>query len=187
MWDGEGVNFAVFSANAKKVELCLFDRSGNREEARIALPEYTDEVWHAYLPDARPNLLYGYRVYGPLDPANGHQFNPTKLLIDPYPKALQGRLRGGEPGLGYVLGGPARIYRSIDATIHATCRSAGSSNPPSPGARIVGLKPHGKKQSSSNCMCEVSPSNTRMSSLRTAVPSPAWFRRLLSITWLVSV
>ena len=67
-WDGEGVNFALFSAHAEKVELCLFDRSGNREEARIALPEYTDEVWHAYLPDARPNLLYGYRVSGPYVP-----------------------------------------------------------------------------------------------------------------------
>src|SRR6266513_2764632 len=61
-WDGEGVNFALFSAHAEKVELCLFDRSGNREEVRIVLPEYTDEVWHAYLPDARPNLLFGYRV-----------------------------------------------------------------------------------------------------------------------------
>ena len=61
-WDGEGVNFALFSAHAEKVELCLFDRSGNREEARIALPEYTDEVWHAYLPDARPNLLYGTKI-----------------------------------------------------------------------------------------------------------------------------
>ena len=80
-WNGEGVNFAIFSGHAEKVELCLFDRSGGHEEARIVLPEYTDEVWHAYLPDARPNQLYGYRVYGPYDPANGHRFNPHKLLI----------------------------------------------------------------------------------------------------------
>ena len=104
-WDGEGVNFALFSAHAEKVELCLFDRSGNRESARIQLPEYTDEVWHAYLPDARPNLLYGYRVYGPFDPANGHRFNPSKLLIDPYAKSLSGRLRWSDALFGYRIGG----------------------------------------------------------------------------------
>jgi isoamylase len=104
-WDGEGVNFALFSAHAEKVELCLFDRSGNHEEARIQLPEYTDEVWHAYLPDARPNLLYGYRVYGPYDPFNGHRFNPNKLLIDPYVRALSGRLRWSDALFGYRIGG----------------------------------------------------------------------------------
>ena len=103
-WDGEGVNFALFSAHAEKVELCLFDRSGNHEEARIALPEYTDEVWHAYLPDVRPNLLYGYRVYGPYDPSNGHRFNPNKLLIDPYVRSLHGRLRWSDALFGYRVG-----------------------------------------------------------------------------------
>ena len=103
-WDGEGVNFALFSAHAEKVELCLFDRSGNREMTRIALPEYTDEVWHAYLPDARPNLLYGYRVYGPYDPANGHRFNPNKLLMDPYARSLHGRLRWSDALFGYRVG-----------------------------------------------------------------------------------
>jgi glycogen operon protein len=105
-WDGEGVNFAIFSAHAETIELCLFDRSGNREESRIVLPEYTDEVWHGYLPDARPNLLYGYRVYGPFDPANGHRFNANKLLIDPYAKALQGRLRWGDAVFGYRVESP---------------------------------------------------------------------------------
>jgi len=103
-WDGEGVNFALFSAHAEKVELCLFDRSGNREELRIILPEYTDEVWHAYLPDARPNLLYGYRVYGPYDPSNGHRFNSNKLLIDPYARSLHGRLRWSDALFGYRVG-----------------------------------------------------------------------------------
>jgi glycogen operon protein len=103
-WDGEGVNFALFSAHAEKVELCLFDRSGNREQLRIILPEYTDEVWHAYLPDARPNLLYGYRVYGPYDPANGHRFNSNKLLIDPYARSLHGRLRWSDALFGYRVG-----------------------------------------------------------------------------------
>ena len=102
-WDGEGVNFALFSAHAEKVELCLFDRSGNREEARIVLPEYTDEVWHAYLPDARPNLLYGYRVSGPYDPSNGHRFNANKLLIDPYVRSLHGKLRWSDAVFGLSL------------------------------------------------------------------------------------
>jgi isoamylase len=106
MWDGQGVNFALFSAHAGKVELCLFDRSGLREQARITMPEYTDEVWHAYLPDARPGLLYGYRVYGPYDPANGHRFNPNKLMIDPYAKSLSGRLRWSDVVFGYRVGSP---------------------------------------------------------------------------------
>jgi glycogen operon protein len=92
-WDGAGVNFALFSANADKVELCLFDPKGRRETDRVPLPEYTHEVWHGYLPDVRPGQLYGYRVHGPYDPANGHRFNANKLLIDPYTKALFGDLR----------------------------------------------------------------------------------------------
>ncbi|HVH79637.1 MAG TPA: alpha-amylase family glycosyl hydrolase, partial [Stellaceae bacterium] len=105
-WDGRGVNFALFSAHAEKVELCLFDRSGNQEQARIVLPEYTDEVWHGYLPEARPDQLYGYRVYGPYDPANGHRFNHNKLLVDPYAKALHGQLHWNDVVFGYRLGGP---------------------------------------------------------------------------------
>src|SRR5438445_8919304 len=89
-WDGKGVNFALFSANATKVELCLFDAAGVREIARYVLPEYTDEIWHGYLPDARPGTLYGYRVDGPYDPARGHRFNAHKLLLDPYAKSLHG-------------------------------------------------------------------------------------------------
>src|SRR3546814_6693495 len=80
-WDGLGVNFALFSANATKVELCLFDNDGARETGRVELPEYTDEVWHGYLPEARPGTVYGYRVHGPYEPDAGHRFNPNKLLI----------------------------------------------------------------------------------------------------------
>jgi isoamylase len=105
-WDGRGVNFALFSAHAEKVELCLFDRTGQHEEARIVLPEYTDEVWHAYLPEVRPDQLYGYRVYGPYEPANGHRFNHNKLLIDPYAKALSGDLRWNDTVFAYRIGGP---------------------------------------------------------------------------------
>src|SRR5438552_2946721 len=91
-WDGAGVNFALFSGHASAVELCLFDATGRRELERVALPEHTDEVWHGYLPDARPGTLYGYRVHGPYDPQHGMRFNPYKLLVDPYAKALHGRL-----------------------------------------------------------------------------------------------
>src|SRR4051812_42218146 len=85
-WDGSGVNFALFSANATKVELCLFDSAGKRETDRVVLPEYTDEIWHGYIEDLPPGQLYGYRVHGPYEPKQGHRFNPHKLLIDPYAK-----------------------------------------------------------------------------------------------------
>ncbi len=91
-WDGLGVNFALFSAHATRVELCLFDRDGEREIERIDLPEYTDEVWHGYLPDARPGTIYGYRVHGPYEPTAGHRFNANKLLLDPYAKQVVGKL-----------------------------------------------------------------------------------------------
>ncbi len=105
-WDGLGVNFALFSANATRVELCLFDQDGKRELERIELPEYTDEVWHGYLPDARPGTTYGYRVYGPYEPAAGHRFNPNKLLLDPYAKQLIGNLTWNPALFGYTLGSP---------------------------------------------------------------------------------
>ena len=102
-WDGEGVNFALFSEHAEKVELCLFERSG-KEIARFEMPEQTDLVWHCYLPDARPGLLYGYRLRGPYEPANGHRFNPNKLLIDPYAKCIEGNLRWSNTHFGYRIG-----------------------------------------------------------------------------------
>jgi isoamylase len=105
-WDGLGVNFAIFSAHAIKVELCLFDNDGQTELERIELPEYTDEVWHGYLPTARPGLVYGYRVHGPYEPDAGHRFNPNKLVIDPYAKQLVGELRWGPELFGYKLDHP---------------------------------------------------------------------------------
>src|SRR5579871_2758734 len=87
LWDGKGTNFALFSANATRVELCLFDQSGEREIERIDLPEYTDEIWHGYVPDVGPGQVYGYRVHGPYQPEQGHRFNPNKLLLDPYARA----------------------------------------------------------------------------------------------------
>lgn len=103
-WDGSGVNFALFSANATKVELCLFDKAGKREIERVVLPEYTDEVWHGYLPDVRPGQLYGYRVHGPFEPRAGHRFNPNKLLLDPYALELRGDIRWHDAAFGYRIG-----------------------------------------------------------------------------------
>ncbi len=112
-WDGFGVNFALFSAHAEKVELCLFDSAGTREIDRVALPECTDEVWHGYLPEARPGLLYGFRVHGPYEPAQGHRFNPNKLLLDPYAKSLIGQIRWSDAHFGYRVGS-AREDLSFD-------------------------------------------------------------------------
>ncbi|MGM0586205.1 MAG: glycogen debranching protein GlgX, partial [Pseudomonadota bacterium] len=103
-WDGSGVNFALYSANATKVELCLFDTSGRRELERIPLPEFTHEVWHGYFPRIRPGQVYGYRVHGPYAPEEGHRFNPNKLLLDPYALALKGNLRWHDALFGYRIG-----------------------------------------------------------------------------------
>jgi isoamylase len=102
-WTGRGVNFAIFSAHATKVELCLFDDAGEKELERIELPEYTDEVWHGFLPDARPGTVYGYRVHGAYDPATGHRFNQNKLLLDPYAKAIVGLLNWHPALFGYEV------------------------------------------------------------------------------------
>ncbi len=103
-WDGSGTNFALFSANAEKVELCLFDNRGRRELERIELPEFTHQVWHGYLPDVRPGQLYGYRVHGPYAPEAGHRFNPHKLLLDPYALQHVGNLRWHDAIFGYKIG-----------------------------------------------------------------------------------
>ncbi|MBL8538844.1 MAG: glycogen debranching enzyme GlgX, partial [Betaproteobacteria bacterium] len=92
-WDGAGVNFALFSAHAQRVELCIFDVSGRHEVQRIEVESCTNGVWHCYLPQARPGTLYGYRVHGRYAPEQGHRFNPHKLLIDPYAKALVGEIQ----------------------------------------------------------------------------------------------
>ena len=94
-WDGEGVNFALYSEHAERVELCLFDPKGRREIERIELTERTGFVWHCYLPEARPGLLYGYRVHGPQAPERGHRFNPNRVLLDPYARLLAGQVSAG--------------------------------------------------------------------------------------------
>jgi glycogen operon protein len=102
-WTGKGTNFAVFSTAATKVEICLFDAQAQTEIERIELPEYTDEIWHGYLPDVAPGTPYGFRVHGPYAPVEGHRFNPHKLLLDPYARAHFGDLRWDPAIFGYQM------------------------------------------------------------------------------------
>ena len=104
IWDGRGTNFTLFSANATKVEVCLFDSHGERELERIALPEYTDQIWHGYIPDVAPSSVYGLRVHGPYEPEAGHRFNPNKLVLDPYARAHIGEIKWAPECFGYTIG-----------------------------------------------------------------------------------
>jgi len=149
-WDGLGVNFALFSANATRVELCLFDSKGERELARVELPEYTDEVWHGYLPDARPYTIYAYRVHGPFAPEAGHRFNPNKLLLDPYARALVGELVWNDAVYGFNPGMPGAMTRQA-------CR--------------------GNRPSSTRPTFAASPSCTPRCPRRCAAPSPVSARK----------
>ncbi|MEO7986552.1 MAG: glycogen debranching protein GlgX [Gemmatimonadales bacterium] len=106
-WDGEGTNFAIFSEHATAVDLCLFVAPDDAAElTRVPLRERTDQVWHAYLPDVRPGQLYGFRVHGPYEPDRGHRFNPAKLLLDPYARAISGTIAWSDALLGYAKGTP---------------------------------------------------------------------------------
>jgi len=105
-WDGSGTNFALFSAYATKVEVCIFDSSGERELERLELPEYTDEIWHGFVRGVGPGSVYGYRVHGPFEPEAGHRFNPNKLLLDPYARAYTGELTWDPACFGYTIGAP---------------------------------------------------------------------------------
>jgi glycogen operon protein len=102
-WDGKGTNFALFSSHATNVEVCIFDDRGEQELHRIELPEYTNQIWHGYLPDVDPGTIYGYRVHGPYEPEQGHRFNPNKLLLDPYAVAHFGELQWNPAIFGYQL------------------------------------------------------------------------------------
>ncbi|OAI01416.1 glycogen debranching protein GlgX [Methylomonas methanica] len=124
-WDGEGVNFAVFSEHAEKVELCLFDVRGKDEVQRVELKERSDLVWHCYLPEARPGLLYGFRVHGPYRPQQGHRFNPNKLLIEPYAKDIVGTPLWSDAHFGYRIGAKdddLSFSRRDNANVMPKCR-----------------------------------------------------------------
>ena len=126
-WDGEGVNFSLFSENAERVELCIFDQSGINEVQRIEVRDQTDFCWHVYLPEARPGMLYGYRVYGPYKPEQGDRFNPNKLLLDPYAKSIGGSLVWNDAHFAYSIGD-----RALDMSF-----SKLDSAPYMPKARVV--------------------------------------------------
>jgi isoamylase len=102
-WDDKGTNFAIFSAHATKVEICIFDDKGEHELQRVELPECTDQIWHGCLPEVSPGTVYGYRVYGPYEPEKGHRFNPNKLLLDPYAVAYTGQLKWDPAVFGYQM------------------------------------------------------------------------------------
>ena len=115
-WDGNGTNFSIFSAHATKVEVCLFDASGEKEVERVSLPEFTDQIWHGYLPGIHPGTPYGYRVHGPYEPEAGHRFNPHKLLLDPYAYAHMGELSWNPALFGYHMeSGDDRTFDERDS------------------------------------------------------------------------
>jgi isoamylase len=119
-WDGVGVNFAIFSEHATRVELCLFDSPDNEvESVTIPLPEHTDMVWHGYLPDVRPGQLYGYRVHGPYDPEKGFRFNPNKLVLDPYTKVVGRAVRWDESLFGFQYGHDDTTFDERDSAPYA--------------------------------------------------------------------
>ncbi|WP_295711750.1 glycogen debranching protein GlgX [Mucilaginibacter sp.] len=106
-WDGKGVNFTLYSENATGVELCLFNAPNDEiESERIQITEYSELIWHVYIPGLKPGQLYGYRVSGPYEPENGHRFNPNKLLLDPYAKAISGTINWDDSLFGYQIGSP---------------------------------------------------------------------------------
>lgn len=115
-WDGEGTNFSLFSAHATKVEVCLFDPTGEEEIERLSLPEYTDQIWHGYLFGVHPGTPDGYRVHGPYELEAGHRFNPNKLLLDPYAYAHMGELQWNPALFGYHMeSGDDRTFDERDS------------------------------------------------------------------------
>ncbi len=126
-WDGAGVNFSLFSENATKVELCLFDGATPASETRVTMREQTHQVWHVYLPEARPGQFYGYRVHGPYEPQQGHRFNPAKLLLDPYTKAMPATVQWSDAFVR-LHHRPSRceIFRATTRTARPACPSAWS-------------------------------------------------------------
>lgn len=112
VYDGRGVNFAVFSAHATKIELCLFAEDGKTEVQRIALPGRTGDIWHGYVPGIKPGQLYGLRAHGPFEPGKGHRFDPSKLLLDPYAREIDGRVEWGPEHFRFGQDNAARTVKA---------------------------------------------------------------------------
>ena len=150
-FDGHGVNFALFSAHAEAVELCLFDAAGQREIARHRLTAQTDGVWHGYLPQAQPGLVYGYRAHGPYAPQQGHRFNPNKLLLDPYARAVVGEYRDDPRNHGFDQSAPHQADPHDNAAIALKAKVlaerfdwSGDAHPRTPWADTVIYEAHVK-------------------------------------------
>ena len=126
-WDGEGVNFALFSAHSNRVEICLFDEQGERETVRVDLPEYTDEIWHGYLPGVAPGTIYGYRVHGPYEPDQGHRFNPNKVAYSTLRKGPFRRAEMESSQSSVTKWSRATTRRLTSATVGRSCPNAWSS------------------------------------------------------------
>jgi len=154
-WDGAGVNFALFAVNAEKVELCLFDSPTSKSESsRITLPEYSDQIWHVYVPEVKPGQLYGYRVYGSYEPEKGHRFNHNKILTDPYAKAIARNVIWHNSLYGYQFGDDENdlsfdeqdnaAYAPLSAVIDSSFSWNGDQSPNTPWHKTIIYEAHVK-------------------------------------------
>ena len=158
-WDGTGVNFALYSENATKVELCLYDNRTRRESGRILVQEQTAFVWHGYIPGLQPGQLYGYRVHGPWEPGAGLRFNPAKLLIDPYAQAITGHVDWEKPIFPYRFGGDnADLTHRSPRQRHRHAEERGRESRTSTGSTIVRRRFRSATRSSTRCTCAASAS-----------------------------
>ncbi len=126
-YTGSGTHFAVFSAHAEQIELCLFSPDGKKEVARMPLPKREGDIWSGYIAGVGPGTVYGYRAHGPYDPQAGHRFNPNKLLLDPYAKQVTGDLKWDDALFGYTdRQGRSFLRRARQRALHGQGRGAGS-------------------------------------------------------------
>ncbi len=182
-WDGAGVNFALFSEHATAVELCLFDAADpTRESRRIQLTERTDLVWHAYLPEARPGQLYGYRVHGPYEPQHGHRFNSHKLLLDPYAKAVAGDVDWDDSVFGYTIGDATADLSFDERDSAAFVPKCVVVDPAFSWGDDRRPARRGTRRSSTSCTSKASPSSTQRCPKSCAEPTRGWRTRPSSST-----